>query len=197
MIPPRFPRLCAIALFLLVATHFASANVVTNPGFETGDFSGWTQTSAASGSFFGVGNTGPGTGGTGSSIAFFHASGTLNDAISQSFATMPGSLYTLSFFLNVTGPSSSASNDFRVFFDNTLVFFRTDINPGFGTFTFPVLTNSSTTALRFEGRNAGGTTFFDDISVEPRIAAAPDSGSTLAMLSLALLSLVGLRRKLC
>jgi hypothetical protein len=195
MIPPRFRRLFAIALFLLIATHFASANLVANPGFETGNFSGWTQTSAASGSAFGVGNTGPGTGGTGSFIAFFGATGTLNDAISQSFATMPGSLYTLSFFLNVLGPSSSASNDFRVFFDNTLVFSRTDINPGFGTFTFPVLTNSSSTALRFEGRNVRGTTFLDDVSVE--LAAVPETGSTLAMLSLASLSLVGLRRKLC
>jgi hypothetical protein len=197
MIPPRLPRLCAIPLALLVATHFASANLVTNPGFETGTFSGWTQTPAASGSAFNVGNTGPGTGGTGSFIAFFGATGTLNDAISQSFATMPGSLYTLSFFFNLTGPSGSASNDFRVFFDNTLVFSRTDINSGFSTFTFPVLTNSSSTALRFEGRNAGGTTFFDDISVEPTIAAAvPDSGSTLAMLSLASLGLASLRRKL-
>ena len=197
MIPPRFPQLCAIPLVLLVATHLASADLVTNGGFETGNFSTWTQTPAASGSAFGVGNTGPGSGGSGSRIAYFGATGSLNDAISQTIATTAGSLYTLSFFVNVTGPIGAASNDFRVFFDNTLVFALSDINPGFSTFTFPVLTNSSSTVLRIEGSNARSPTFLDDVSLVPRISAlaVPDSGSTLAMLSLASLGLASLRRK--
>src|SRR4051794_39068394 len=98
MLPSRILHRCAIPLLLLIATHLASANIIANPGFETG-FSGWTTT--ATGSSFNVGNTGPGTGGSGSSIAFFAATGSLNDAISQTFVTTPGSAYILSFFLNV------------------------------------------------------------------------------------------------
>src|SRR3954471_18668173 len=113
MLPSRMLHRCAIPFLLLIATHLSGANLVTNPGFETGSFSGWTTIPAATGSSFGVGNTGPGTGGSGSFIAFFQASGSLNDAISQSFVTTPGSAYILSFFLNVIS-ATPANNDFRV-----------------------------------------------------------------------------------
>lgn len=194
MLPSRMLPRCAIALFVLIATHLSAANLVTNGGFESGFFAGWATIPAATGSNFGVGNTGPGTGGTGNFVAFFQASGGLNDAISQTFVTTPGSAYILSFFLNVIA-SAPANNDFRVFFDNTLVFSRTNINSGFGTFTIPVSTNSTLTTLRIEGRNARDTTFFDDISVNAAAVTVPETGGTALFLGLAAAGLICLRRR--
>ena len=35
-------RLFVLSLVLVVTAGLASANLITNPGFETGDFTGWT-----------------------------------------------------------------------------------------------------------------------------------------------------------
>jgi hypothetical protein len=196
MTPQRFTRLCAIPLFLLIGTQFASANLITNPGFETGNFSGWTPTPAGSGSFFGVTDVTGSTGGSGNFIALFGATGSQSDAISQSFATVPGGTYTLSFFLRIGTTAEVANNDFRVFFDGVQVFSLTDSNPGFSVFSIAnLLTNSALTTLRFEGRNSNrpGLTFLDNISVEG-VSSVPETGGNALLLGMGLAGLISLQR---
>lgn len=77
-------------------TEFAySQNLVTNGDFETGNFNGWTVTQAATGTNIKVDT--PTTGTDHTFGAFFGATGTDFDIISQTFATTPGAFYTLTF----------------------------------------------------------------------------------------------------
>ena len=101
--------LFAAACFLATAPAWAAAsicdavagNLVTNCGFETGDFTGWTTTPAATGSNFGVTTLPPAHDTLG---AFFSATGSDFDAISQTFATTPGGFLRCELFLSACFP---------------------------------------------------------------------------------------------
>ena len=89
-------------------------NLVTNCGFETGDFTGWTTTPAAIGSDFGVDPVNPNSG---SFEAFFEATvPPFLDTISQSISTIAGQTYDISFFLENEGPPQ---NQFIAMFGST------------------------------------------------------------------------------
>ena len=109
-----------VVLLLLVATARSANNLITNGDFEAGNFTGWTVTHAPSGSDIFV-EHGPGPDTTFG--AFFGATGADFDSISQSFATTPGSFYTLSFFYQVTDINMpiSASNGFDVLWNGVSV----------------------------------------------------------------------------
>ena len=91
------------AVLALAAASSASAQIVTNGGFETGDFSGWT----------GVGNNGfqgVASGGvehSGTFGAFFGPVGSVG-GISQTIATTAGDTYTFSFWLQDDGGAPSS-----------------------------------------------------------------------------------------
>jgi hypothetical protein len=178
----------AAGLFLLAPSRLASANLVTNGDFETGDFTAWTVTHAATGSGIGV-NFGFGPDST--QGAFFGATGHDFDAISQSFATSPGAFYTLTFFYQVlTPPSGSPDNHFRALFDGNVVYDNLNAISGFGTFTFHVQATGSLTTLEFEGYNVPGLDFLDDVSVTPGV---PDASSSVLLLGLALAAILLVR----
>lgn len=169
---------CLAACLLLATTPFASANLVVNGGFETGDFSGWTTMSAASGSFYSVGSSGQHSG---AHAADFGAFGADLDAISQTFATTPGTIYNLTFWLqeNSTTPFSS---EFRVTFGGVTELDLMD-SSGFPytEFNYSLLATGSSLTLEFAGRNARALYILDDVDVEAGAAGVPDSGSTLAI----------------
>ena len=185
-------RLAICILFLASASAgFASANLLTNGDFETGTFAGWTTTPAATGSNFGVSALPPAHDTLG---AFFSASGSGLDSISQTFATTPGALYDFSFFYQ---PVSTVppNNHFIAFFNGVNLYENADTNSGFITLTFTnLLATGITTTVEFDARSATGTDFLDDVSVT---AAVPDAGTTLSLFGLSLTGLGFLRRKLC
>lgn len=99
----------AAALALAAAPASAAVNLVTNGGFETGDFTGWTQ----------FGNTGfTGVSGgiefSGDFAAFFGPVGS-RGGIRQTLATVAGETYRLRFVLQNNSPDPV--NRFGVFLD--------------------------------------------------------------------------------
>lgn len=180
---------CAAFIALLTSGWLASANLINNPGFETGDFTGWTTTPAASGSLFGVD---PFVAHSGSYGAFFGGVTVGSyDSISQTFATTAGSFYTVSFWLENLGDPPS---DFQVLFGGNLVLdeFNTTAFP-YTQFTFHLLATGSSTTLQFQAYHVPSYFGLDDVSVTNSV---PDAGSTAMLLGLALSGLSFFRRKL-
>src|SRR5947208_2151183 len=88
---------CAAATVFAVMTPAAHADL-TNGGFESGDFTAWTQTGDTS--FSGVGSFAASAGSFG---AFFGP--TAAGGISQTFATIPNTAYEVSFSLSLIDSS--------------------------------------------------------------------------------------------
>jgi hypothetical protein len=144
---------------LLALSSTAQANLVTNPGFETGDFTGWTQ-------FGNVGFTGvDGSPHSGSFAAFFGPVGSLG-FLSQTLATTPGVRYDLSFFLQSDG---GTPNQFQVSWNGSLISDQLNL-PAFG-YTerdfLSLLATTSTTPLVFGFRDDPGFLFLDDVTLDP------------------------------
>ena len=140
-------------------------NLVTNCGFETGDFTGWTQS--------GIGNSviaslTPNSG-------LFHGlfgSGQLD----QSIATVPGTTYNVSFFLRK--PGAGVPNTFSASFGGTPLLTLTDqASFGYTFHTFSVVAVGSSTNLNF---TFGGQTdwLLDDIVV---VAEVPEPATMLLL----------------
>jgi hypothetical protein len=171
--------LALTAVAALSVAYPAKANLITNPGFETGDFTGWfAPTSSVVGAFGGVSPH------TGNFQAVNFGGGTL----SQTLATTAGQSYTVDFWAATNG-----GGQFQVLWGGSTVFSHLFAGPtGYTEFTFNVTASSASTPIQFQ--DLFGFLFLDDISVTP--AGVPDGGSTVSLLGCALLGLAALRRKL-
>jgi hypothetical protein len=155
--------LAAASAFAFCCGAADAQNLVTNGGFETGDFTGWTVTPAPTGSWVVV-FTNTNAGHTGNSMVQFLAFGGIDDLISQNLATTPGAPYVVDFWLR------SFQDEFRVDWNGATIF---DITPQtapttWTEFTAPVTATGATATLRFRGR---GSFFLDDVSVVPAPAS--------------------------
>ena len=195
--------LAAIRCSLMFATaaafsvaYPAKANLITNGGFETGDFSGWTV-SATDNDMVVVGSVPliPPHSGNFQALA-----GVGINSITQNVATTPGSFYVIRFWLAakifaaVDGAFSVSWGALSV----TSGLTPPGIHP-YTEFMFTVPALSPTTALEFQFSDpniTSNTYYLDDISVNPAGVGVPDGGSTVSLLGCALLGLVALRRKL-
>src|SRR5205814_1991684 len=97
-----------LLITLAVAAAFsfaypAKANLITNPGFETGDFTGWSVTGAATvtGTFNGIMPH------TGSFQAVLGSHNAASGEIDQSIATIAGQSYTINFWLALPPPGAN------------------------------------------------------------------------------------------
>ena len=195
--------LAAIRCSLMFATaaafsvaYPAKANLITNGGFETGDFSGWTV-SATDNDMVVVGSVPliPPHSGNFQALA-----GVGINSITQNVATTPGSFYVIRFWL--AAKIFAQVDGVFSFSWGGLTFTSGTTPPGIHpytefTFTLPAL--SPTTALQFQFSDpniTSNTYYIDDISVNPAGVGVPDGGSTVSLLGCALLGLVALRRKL-
>ena len=172
--------LCATAL---VFCNPARADLVTNGGFETGSFSGWT----------GTGNTGfngvqcPGPGATvhgGNCSAFFGPVGSTG-GISQNLATTPGTQYRIDFFFLPDGGNPSS---FSATFGGATLTSLTNpaASASFIELTFFATATAANTVLGFNFRDDPGFMFLDDVSVNavPLPAALPLFATGLGALGL-------------
>ena len=189
-------------LFFALAEICVAQNLVTNPGFETGNFAGWTPTAAPSGSLLTVVPTSFDTGGSGSFIARFGATNLLDDQLSQMIATAAGQTYTLSFFIRIADVPTEANfvadgfitgNHMSVMFGGVTVYNVLNANPGFATFTFPNLSpTGNSTNLSFFGYGREGI-FIDNVSVT--LNPVPETGSTIVLLGCACAGMLAARRR--
>ena len=180
----------AVAAFSFA--HPAKANLITNPGFETGDFTGWTTSGFAvvSGTFF---NLAPHSGNFQANLG----NPLVNGSITQTLATMAGQSYTIDFWLALPpGQPLNPFNSFVVTWGGvTILNLHNFAGFAYTEYTFTETAASASTALHFEGSNPNLFGFsgwaLDDVSVN-----VPDGGTTVSLLGFGLLGLAALRRKL-
>jgi hypothetical protein len=186
-------KICVAMISFVALTGKASADLVTNGGFET-SFSGWTTIAASSGSIFGVG----GNPHSGNHAAFF-AGTTVGsyDQIQQTLATVAGQSYDLTFWLaqNILAPGPP--NNFQALVGGVLV--NNILNAGlFGytQFSDTFTATSSSTVLAFRAYDGPSAFSLDDVSVNPNQAAVPEPGSVMLLGTIAGLICYKLRGKL-
>jgi len=178
--------LALTAVLTLSVAYPAKANLITNPGFETGNFTGWSVSGLA-----GVDGT---VGGLSPHSGNFQALlGSNNVSISQSVATTPGQSYTIDFFAASTSPTN-APITLTVNFGGTVFSHIFTANTGYTEFMFNATVPSSAASLNFT--TSLPVVFLDDVSVTPTGVGVPDGGTTVSLLGCALVGLAGLRRKL-
>lgn len=182
--------ICAASLAIASIPALADTNLITNGGFETGDFTGWTY---LSGSESVQPNYGAGyTAHSGEYFAIFGNIGS-DGAISQSFTDTAGETLTLSFYLTSNGETP---NDFNVYVDDVSYFSETDIAAQGWTLYSYTFTATGDDTIELAGMDDPSFLALDDVSVtaasEP--AAAPEP-SDLALLGTGLLGVAAAARR--
>jgi len=169
--------LALVILLGLGITQSARANLITNPGFETGNFTGWTHAGGVViGTFDGVS---PHSGNFQAALGIA--------SLTQSVATTIGQSYTIDFWVAY---SPSAPNSFSVSWGGVTIFTLTNQSAfGYTHYTFTETASTASTALQFQTFTGLPTWLLDDVSVNPAGVGVPDGGSTVSLLGCALLGL--------
>ena len=158
----------------------AAGNLVTNCGFETGSFSGWTTSNlnATLAATAGFDNLNPNSGTCFAALGNVGSDGT----ISQTLATVIGQSYNISFYFASDG---ATPNDFAASFGSDLLYSNANV-PAFGyqLFSFTDTATSTSTVLSFAERNDPAYQALDDISVTlaglQNFGSQTNSGLTVA-----------------
>ena len=195
----RCLRFLVVALAVTGLSQTAQASLVTNGGFEAGNFSGWNLSSGPSGGFF---STTTFTGHQGTTSAVFGATGTGLDTISQPLSTVAGATYDSSSWLRVGSvtvgnPIPAQNNAFQFNGDGGAVDLNLLDAPGqaFTRHGFSLQASSASTAISFAGRSGVSVMNFDTVSVTQQVSTlnVPEP-ATQALVCLAALAAGTARR---
>lgn len=179
--------LCVAAVLALAGA--AQAEYVSNGGFETGNFSSWSQFGNTG--FTGV--TGAPYNNTGNFGAFFGPVGSTG-GITQTLAIPANTAVTVSFWLEMFG---GPTNSFQVDFDGaTLLSLSNSGAFGYTQFTYNVTTTNANPSLTFITRQDPSFWGLDDVSVTERGVVVPlPTGVTMGLGGLAGVGVIGRIRR--
>jgi hypothetical protein len=152
----------------------ASAQLVTNGSFETGDFTGWNL--GGNTGFTGVANNFSGVNPEdGNYLGYFGAVGS-DTNLTQDIATTAGTTYDVSFWYYSFGGSPS---DLSSTFNGVTGFSVTNPAPtsSWTYESYDVTATSSSTTLEFDVRNDPSYNLLDNVSV----AAAPEASTAVGL----------------
>jgi hypothetical protein len=176
-----------------------SDNLILNCGFETGDFTDWTVTPAATSPDLEVTLNIPNSG---THDARFGAGGGENDLLDQTFATTEGDSYTVSFYVD-SGAGVSATGQFIANWDGSNILTLTGANgtgtgpdtAGYEFYTFTETASSGSSDLEFGGNTKNAYYHLDDVVVtQNATSAVPEPSSiSFAVMGLFGVLLVGRR----
>ncbi len=160
---PNRRRSCRnLSLDVLESRTMLASNLVTNGGFETGDFTGWTEGGNIDGNTYV--DSSPNPPHSGNFAAQLGAVGS-DDTLSQALTTMPGQLYQFQFFYLRDGGTPS---DLHVFWNGTDIYDEANSSAhGYVEHDFYVMATGSSTSIKFDSRNDPSYDAVDDVSVTP------------------------------
>jgi hypothetical protein len=184
----------AAVVCCLILARPAAADLITNGGFETGDFTGWTEGGHWMDTYVEPNSYVYGAH-TGNYYVFFGAVGA-DATISQTVTTALGENYTLSFWLAGNG---SGYSDLNLYWDSSLIATIGSPIPSqpYMQYTYTVQGTGSDT-LTFGLRNDPSYDALDDVSLTPASPAVPEPSGLIALAGLGGVGLSGLvwrRRK--
>lgn len=185
----------AAAFFGLLPATLTADNLVSNPGFESGDFSGWTLSGTHAsaddnGIYYGVDGLDAHTGQYG---AYFGPIGGILE-LTQTLSTVPGVAYTVSFWLAHSPETPFPySNSFAASFGGTSLISTTNFpESGYGEYFFSGLATSTSTDLVFGFRDDASFFSLDDVSVSS--SSVPEPASVLLLVLAAIVLFLGRRQ---
>jgi hypothetical protein len=179
-----------ILLFIAVLASAAlpthASNLVANPGFETGDFTGWTQFGDTSFTDVQTVDVHSGT------YAAEFGPTTSDGGIDQTIATFPGTVLNVSFWLD--NRDTSFNNHMSVSFSGVTILSLTNA-PSFAytEYTMNVLATSQSNLLHFSFYNPPSWWDLDDVSVYDIVPEPPP----WAMMAMGAVVLVGVQQLRC
>jgi hypothetical protein len=168
----------ATALLLGISAAASASNLVTNPGFETGDFTGWNESAWGVGISGTVGlqpNSGLYFAYTGCEGAGCLAYPTGGADLSQVLTTVAGQTYNLSFYTS-NNPSAPTPSELDVYWGGTQVVALNPVPgaaPNYTEYTGTVTATGTSTDLEFLGRQDPAYFALDDVSVTPTAVPLP------------------------
>ncbi len=153
----------------LLFSAFIGQTIVQNGGFETGDFTGWTQSGDTSYTDVTSGDTNYVH--SGNNGAQFGPSASLG-YLTQTLVTTPGQTYLLSFWLsNPDETGNSGGVQFQANWNNTTLTNLTGTDPtadfNWRQFNYIVTATNASTVLQFSFSNSPDYFGLDDVSVIP------------------------------